>query len=59
MSQRFIDDNILVEQGCASIKNKHFVDFHSRNMVIFSEFLDFVIFGTGDLVQNGEKFKTF
>jgi hypothetical protein len=67
MSQRFIDDNIfniLMEQGCASIKNqvlknKHFVDFHSRNMVIFSKFLDIVIFGTGNLGQNGEKFKKF
>jgi hypothetical protein len=46
-----------VEQGYASIKNKHFIDFHSRNMVIFSKFLDFVMFGTGDLGHNAEKFK--
>jgi hypothetical protein len=41
------------------LKNKHFVDFHSRNMVIFSKFLDFVMFGTGDLGHSGEKFKKF
>ena len=41
------------------LKNKHFVDFHSRNMAIFSKFLNFVIFGTGGLGQNGEKFKMF
>jgi hypothetical protein len=59
MSQRFINDNILVEQGCASIKNKHFVDFHSRNMVIFSKFLDFLMFENGDLGHSGGKFKKF
>jgi hypothetical protein len=26
-------------------------------MVIFSKFFDFVMFGTGDLGHNGEKFK--
>jgi hypothetical protein len=39
------------------LKNKHFIDLQSRNMVIFSKFFDFVMFGTGDLGQNGEKFK--
>jgi hypothetical protein len=39
------------------LKNKHFVDFHSRNMVNFSKFLDFVMFGTGDLGHSGEKLK--
>jgi hypothetical protein len=48
MSQRLINDNILVEQGCASIKKQTFVDFHSRNMVnfYFSKLLDFGMFGT-------------
>jgi hypothetical protein len=54
MSQRFNNDYILVEQGCASIKkNQTFLNFHSRNMVIFSKFLDFVMFGTRDLRHNG------
>jgi ribosomal protein S19 len=58
MSQRLNNDNILVEQGCASIKKtKHFVNFHSRNMVILTKFLDFVMFGTRDLGHNGENFK--
>jgi hypothetical protein len=39
------------------LKNKHFVDFHRRNMVILSIFLDFVMFETGDLDQNGVKLK--
>jgi hypothetical protein len=55
MSQRLNNDNILVEQGCAGIKNKHFVDFHSRNMVILTKFLDFVMFWTRDLGHNGKK----
>jgi hypothetical protein len=59
ISQRFNNDNILVEQGCASIKNKHSVDFHSRNMVILSIFLDFVMFETGDLWHIDEKFNSF
>jgi hypothetical protein len=29
------------------LKNEHFVDFHSRNMAIFSTFLNFVMFGIG------------
>jgi hypothetical protein len=41
------------------LKNKHFVDFHSKNILIFSKFLDFVMLGTGDIGQNGEKFKFF
>jgi hypothetical protein len=57
MSQRFNNDNILVEQAVLVLKNKHFVDFHSRNMVIFSKLLDFVMSGTGDLGHNGEKVK--
>jgi hypothetical protein len=39
------------------LKNKHFVNFHSRNIVIFSKFLDLVKFGTRDLGHNGEKLK--
>jgi hypothetical protein len=39
-------------------KNEHFVDFHSRNMVILTKFLDFVMFGTRDLGHNGIKSKT-
>jgi hypothetical protein len=39
------------------LKNKLFVDFHSRNMVILTKFLDFVMFGTRDLGHNGVKFK--
>jgi hypothetical protein len=57
MSQRFINNNILVEQGCASIKEQTFFDFHSSNMVIFSKFLDFVMFGTGDLGHSGKNKK--
>jgi hypothetical protein len=57
MSQRFNKDYILVEQGCASIKEQTFLNFHNRNMVIFSKFLDFVMFRTRDLRHNGEKLK--
>jgi hypothetical protein len=39
------------------LKNKHFVNFHSRNMVILTKFLDLVMFGTRDLGHNGEKLK--
>jgi hypothetical protein len=39
------------------LKNKHFADFHSRNMVILTKFLDFVMFGTKDLGHNGVKLK--
>jgi hypothetical protein len=39
------------------LKNEHFVDFHSQNMVILTKFLDLVMFGTRDLGNNGVKFK--
>jgi hypothetical protein len=52
-SQRFNND-ILAEQGCASIKKQTFLNFHSRN-VIFSIFWDFVMSETRDLGHNGEK----
>jgi hypothetical protein len=39
------------------LKNKHFVDFHSRNTVILTNFLDFVMFGTRDIGHNGVKLK--
>jgi hypothetical protein len=39
------------------LKNKHFVDFHSRNKVILTKFLDFVMFGTRDIGHNGVKLK--
>jgi hypothetical protein len=38
------------------LKNKNFVNFNSRNMVIFTEFLDFVMFGTRDLGHNSDFF---
>jgi hypothetical protein len=37
------------------LKNKHFVDFHSRNKAILTKFLDFMMFGTRDLGHNGVK----
>jgi hypothetical protein len=37
------------------LKNKHFVDFHSRNMVIFSKFLDFMMKLTLEIVANNTK----
>jgi hypothetical protein len=40
-------------------KNKHFIDFHSRNMAIFSKFLDFGMFGIGDLGTLAKNSKTF
>jgi hypothetical protein len=43
MLQRFNNDNVVVEQGCASIKKQTFLNFHSRNIVIFIKFLDLVI----------------
>jgi hypothetical protein len=61
MSQRFINSNILVEQGCASIKKQTFFFFifiAEIRYFFFSKFLDFVMFGTGDLGHNGEKLKT-
>jgi hypothetical protein len=57
MSQRFNND-ILVEQGCGSIE-KNYSFLISRDMVIFSKFFDFVIFGTRDPRHNGEQFKKF
>ena len=39
------------------LKNEHFVNLYSRNMVILTKFLDFVMFGTRDLGHNGEKFQ--
>jgi hypothetical protein len=45
---------IHLEQGCAVCE---IWEFHSRNMVIWIKFMDFVIFGTTDLGHNGKKFK--
>jgi hypothetical protein len=39
------------------LKNKHSVDFHSRNMVILTTFSDFVMFGSRNLGHNGVKLK--
>jgi hypothetical protein len=42
-----------LEQGCAVCEIR---EYHSRNMVISTKFMDFVMFGTRDLGHNGEKF---
>jgi hypothetical protein len=58
LPQKFNNDNILVEQGCVSIKEQ---TFHSRNMLILTKFLYFVMFGTRDLrhmVKNNNKKKS-
>jgi hypothetical protein len=57
MSQRLDNDNILVSKAVLVLKNKHFVDFHSRNMVMLTKFFDFVMFGTRDLGHNGVNLK--
>jgi hypothetical protein len=43
-----------LEQGCALCE---ILEFLRRNMAILSKFLDFVMFETRDLGNNGEKFK--
>jgi hypothetical protein len=45
---------MILEQGCAVYEIS---EFHSRNMVISTKFMDFVMFGTRDLGHSGEKLK--
>jgi hypothetical protein len=59
VSQRFNNDNILLEQACANIKKQTFVHFHCKNMVILSKFLDFVMFEAKDLAHINAKLKIF
>jgi hypothetical protein len=54
----YFKTNIIMhlEQDCALCE---IWEFHSRNMLILTKFLDFVMFGTRELWHNGEKFEKF
>jgi hypothetical protein len=58
VSQRFNNDNILVEQACANIKNKQtFVNFYCINIVAFCKSLDFVMFETKNVMHTSAELK--
>jgi hypothetical protein len=59
VSQRFNDDNTIVEQTCVNIKKNQTFNFYCRNMVIFSKFLILWCLGlliSGTLAQNSKMF---